>query len=86
MVGCLGTLVIEAWAIGALYWNMFKKYDGDENKACTGVKSKYFDNFAKTKDLHLFIRTTREFHLIAPDSFIIIGTFHPKKVLKTSMF
>lgn len=84
--GIVRTLMIEDWEIGALFWKSLKKHEGDEVKACTDVKTKYFDDFAKTKDLHLFLGTTREFHLIAPNPFVIIGTFHPKKVIQASLF
>ena len=80
------TMMIEDWEIGALYWNSLKRYEGDEAKACEDVKKKYFDDFAKTKDLYLFLGTTREFHQIAPNPFIIIGTFHPKKIVQTTLF
>ncbi|MEY4905161.1 MAG: hypothetical protein RLZZ292_2976 [Bacteroidota bacterium] len=80
------TLMIEDWEIGALYWNSLKRNEGDEFKACEDVKKKYFDDFAKTKDLYLFLGTTREFHLIAPNPFVIIGTFHPKKIKQMSLF
>ena len=80
------TLMIEDWEIGALYWNCLKNHEGDEEKACADVKKKYFDDFAKTKDLYLFLGTTREFHLIAPNPFVIIGVFYPKKVTQTSLF
>jgi hypothetical protein len=80
------TLMIEDWEIGQLYWNCLKRHEGNEAKACEDVKKKYFDDFAKTKDLYLFLGTTREFHLIAPNPFIIIGTFHPKKITQTNLF
>lgn len=80
------TLMIEDWEIGALFWNSLKRHNGDEGKACRDVKLKYLDDFAKTKDLYLFLGTTREFHLMAPNPFIIIGTFHPKKETQTSLF
>ncbi|MEZ4900366.1 MAG: hypothetical protein R2822_00605 [Spirosomataceae bacterium] len=80
------TLMIEDWEIGALYWNSLKRHEGNEVKACEDVKKKYFDDFAKTKDLYLFLGTTREFHLIAPNPFVIIGTFHPKKITQISLF
>lgn len=80
------TMMIEDWEIGQLYWNCLKKHEGDEAKACEDVKKKYFDDFAKTKDLYLFLGTTREFHLIAPNPFVIIGTFHPKKIVQPSLF
>lgn len=82
------TLMIEDWEIGALYWNSLKRHEGNRNLACADVRYKYFNDFAKTKDLHLFLGTTREFHLLAPNPFVIIGTFHPKKDLniQTSLF
>jgi hypothetical protein len=61
------------------YWRSLGRHEGDERKACLDVKKKYFEDFAKTKDLYLFLGTTREFHLMAPNPFVIIGTFHPKK-------
>jgi len=80
------TMMIEDWEIGQLYWNCLKRHEGDEVKACEDVKKKYFDDFAKTKDLYLFLGTTREFHLIAPNPFVIIGTFHSKKIVQASLF
>ncbi|GGI27651.1 hypothetical protein [Pedobacter mendelii] len=80
------TMMIEDWEIGQLYWNCLKRQKGIEARACEDVKKKYFDDFAKMKDLYLFLGTTREFHLIAPNPFVIIGTFHPKKIIQTSLF
>lgn len=74
------TMMIEDWEIGALYWNCLKRHEGNEAKACEDVKKKYFDDFAKTKDLYLYLGTTQLHHYVAPNPFIIIGTFHPKKV------
>jgi len=80
------TMMIEDWEIGMLYWNCLKRHEGDELKACDDVKKKYLDDFAKTKDLYLFLGTTREFHMMAPNPFIIIGTFHPMRITQTSLF
>ena len=81
------TLMIEDWEIGMLYWNCFKNHEGNEQKACADVKAKYFEDFAKTKDLHLFLGTTLEFHAKnAHNPFVIIGTFHPKKVSQLGLF
>jgi hypothetical protein len=80
------TLMIEDWETGQLYWNCRRNHDGNEEKACNDVKRKYFDDFAKTKDLHFFLGTTRNFHLIAPNPFIIIGTFHPQKESQLKLF
>jgi hypothetical protein len=74
------TMMIEDWEIGALYWNCLKRHEGDEVKACGDVRNKYFDDFAKTKDLYLYLGTTQLHHFVAPNPFIIIGTFHPKKI------
>jgi len=52
------------------YPTLSKKYD---ELVCTaGI----LDEFA-TKDLYLFLGTTREFHGRAPNPFVIIGVFYP---------
>lgn len=80
-------LMIEDWEIGALYWNLYEQYNHDEPKAIAGVRAKYFDDFANTKDLHLFLGTTLEFHVKnAPNPFVIIGTFHPKAITQAKLF
>lgn len=84
--GLESTLMIEDWETGQLFWNCLQKYDGNEQKACDDVKTKYFDDFAKSKDLYFYLGTTRNFHLMAPNPFIIIGTFHPKKEQQLSLF
>lgn len=74
--GKSSSLMIEDWEIGQLYWNCVKNY-GEQN-AVEKVREKYFDDFAKKKDLYLFLGTTREWHARrAPNPFVIIGTFHP---------
>lgn len=72
-------LMNEDWELGALFWNCFEKYRGDEKAACEDVKKKYLNDFAKTKDLYFYLGTTKIHHLTAPNPFIIIGTFYPKK-------
>jgi len=71
-------MMIEDWEIGALYWNLIKKYEGNEAKAVADVRKKYFDDFALTKDLYLFLGTTQIHHYVSHNPFMIIGTFHPK--------
>ncbi|MFR0676994.1 hypothetical protein [Dysgonomonas mossii] len=73
------TLMIEDWELGQLYWNCLKSSNGDEELACKKVKEQYFDNFVENKNLHFFLGTTRQFHKIAPNPFIIIGAFYPPK-------
>lgn len=80
-------MMVEDWEIGQLYWNCLAKHEGNEAKAVQDVRKKYFDDFAKTKDLHLFLGTTFEFHLRkANNPFIIIGTFQPKIEMQGSLF
>ena len=72
-------LMIEDWELGMLYWNCLEKADGDEAIACQKVREKYFDEMAKKKDFYFFLGTTKRFHNVAPNPFIIIGTFWPAK-------
>jgi hypothetical protein len=79
-------LMIEDWETGQLYWNCLARHEGDEEKAIADVRKKYLDDFAKTKDLHFFLGTTQQYHNVAPNPFIIIGTFHPKKEIQPRLF
>ena len=72
-------LMIEDWEIGQLFWNCLAKYEGDERKACEDVRKKYFDDFAKTKDLYFFLGTSQLHHYVSKNPFMIIGVFYPKK-------
>lgn len=74
--GKLSKMMIEDWEIGMLFFNCLTKAHGDEKKAIADVKKKYFDIFTK-KDLHFFLGTTKKFHNVAPNPFIIIGAFYP---------
>lgn len=78
------TLMIEDWETGALYWNMLKK-TGSETEACKAVKEKYFDDFSKTKDLYFYLGTSQTFHFVGHNPFMIIGTFHPKKITQATL-
>jgi hypothetical protein len=79
-------LMIEDWEIGQLYWNCLAKNEGDESKAVADVRKKYLDDFAKTKDTHLFLGTSQVHHFPSRNPFMIIGIFHPKKELQGSLF
>ncbi|MCZ2355362.1 MAG: hypothetical protein LC115_01530 [Bacteroidia bacterium] len=79
-------LMIEDWEIGGLYWKCLAKHEGNEAKAVEDVKKKYFDDFAKTKDLHLFLGTSQLHHFTGKNPFMIIGTFHPKIETQQSLF
>ena len=65
-------LQVLDWETGALYWNCLRSSEGDEMKALTKVRQKYFDQFAQT-DLHFYLGTTQQFHFIAPNPWVIIG-------------
>ena len=70
------TLMITDWEIGMLYFHCLERANGNENVAIAKVRQKYYDDFIK-KDLHFFLGTTKQFHNVAPNPFIIIGVFYP---------
>jgi len=55
-------------------------------EAANKVRQKYLDDFARTKDLHLFLGTTRRWHASAPNPYMVIGTFHPPVTDQLSLF
>ncbi len=80
-------LMIEDWEIGALFWNSLRSTDGDEKEALKKVKQRYFDDLAKTKDIHLFLGTTSEGHRRRwTNPFVIIGVFYPKFDTQLGLF
>lgn len=75
-------LMIEDWEVGALYW----KYSKSPEKAVEMVRQQYYDNFARTKDLHFFLGTTREWHIRrARNPYVIIGAFYPPHIEQLSL-
>ncbi len=78
------TLMIEDWEIGQLFWNCLYR-SGSEEIACELVRKKYIDDFAQTKDLYLFLGTTKRFHFTGRNPFVIIGTFTPKIETQTKL-
>lgn len=84
--GQRSTLMIEDWETGELFWNCLYRKERDESLACADVRKKYFNDFANTKDLFFFLGTTQVHHYVAPNPFIIIGTFHPKKKVQLDLF
>lgn len=84
IAGRRSTTMIEDWEIGQLFWNCLRR-SGSEEKACELVKKKYLDDFAKTKDLYLFLGTTKRFHYTGRNPFLIIGTFTPKIEKQTKL-
>jgi hypothetical protein len=74
--GKQSTMMIEDWEIGMLYFNCLKNSNDDEKVAIEKVKQKYIAEFSK-RDLYLILGTTKQFHNVAPNPFIIIGVFYP---------
>ncbi|MFQ3579389.1 MAG: hypothetical protein SNJ71_04515 [Bacteroidales bacterium] len=79
-------LMIEDWETGQLFWRCMQKYSQNEQKAIEDVRKKYFEDFAKNKDLYFFLGTTKQHHFTSKNPFIIIGTFYPKKEHQLSLF
>jgi hypothetical protein len=69
-------MMVEEWQVGMLFFNCKKAAHGDEKIACEKVKEKYFDKYTK-RELFFFLGTTKKFHNVAPNPFIIIGVFPP---------
>jgi len=69
-------MMVEDWEIGALFWHAMKLAGYNEAEAVAKVKEKLW-SFATQKDLYLIMGTTQEYHLTAPNPFVIIGLFYP---------
>lgn len=72
------SMMIEDWEVGQLYRNCIEKHQS-EDVALQKVRQKYFDTFLSKTDLHFFLGTTKQWHNVAPNPFVIIGTFTPPK-------
>jgi len=59
-----------------IWFNCLNRAGGDEIEAKAKVKEKYLDSFLK-RDLYFFLGTTKQFHNVAPNPFIIVGVFCP---------
>ena len=69
------TMMIEDWEIGELYWNCLRTSSSPE-QAAEKVRDKYLHEFA-SKDLHLYLGTTKKYDRWASNPFVIIGVFYP---------
>ena len=74
--GVKSTMMIEDWEIGMLYFNCLKQANFNEEVALEKVKEKYFHQFQE-RDLYLFLGTTKAYHNVSPNPFIIIGVYYP---------
>lgn len=75
-IGKQAKMMIEDWEIGMLYFNCLSRTGGDEKAAVTKVREKYFESFLK-RDIYFFLGTTKKFHYVSPNPFIIVGVFYP---------
>ncbi len=80
------TMMIVDWEIGMLFWNCLKRYPRNEEKAISDVRKKYMDDFACTKDIHLFLGTTLAYDGWGQNPFIIIGVFAPPVTRQSDLF
>ncbi|MGI6343518.1 MAG: hypothetical protein ACOX18_00420 [Bacillota bacterium] len=83
--GRVSELMITDWEIGMLYFNCLRQERGDEKAAIAKVREKYLDMTVK-RDLYFFLGTTRQYHGIALNPFIIVGVFYPPKSQQLSFF
>lgn len=75
--GRYSEMMIEDWEIGMLYRNCREKHD--EETAIELVKNKYYNEFIK-RDLYFFLGTTKRYHKVSQNPYIIIGVFPPPLV------
>ena len=78
-------LQILDWEVGALFWNCMESCHNDEKFALDKVRKKYLDEFL-TKDLHLFLGTTQQFHFVAPNPWVVIGVFPVPHKMQDDLF
>ena len=77
--------MIEDWETGMLYRNLING-GATVAEAVQGVRAKYLDDFARTKDLHFFLGTVYKWHnMKSPNPFVIVGTFHPPRQTKPTL-
>lgn len=75
--GKIHKMKIIDWEVGQLYRRYIHQYKVSEEEACKKVKEKFFEYFAKKRDLYFFLGTTLQYHSLGKNPFLIIGTFTP---------
>ena len=81
--GKRSTMMIEDWEIGELYWNCLKTSNSPA-EAVEKVRHKYLTEFT-TKDLYLYLGTTKKYDRWANNPFVIIGVFYPPFKLQAEL-
>ncbi len=76
IAGRKSTMQILDWECSQLYWNCVRKNGGDEVDAVEKVRGKYLEEFG-SRDLHLLLGTTQQFHGFSPNPWVIVGVFAP---------
>lgn len=78
------TIMIEDWEVGAAYFKFQEKYK-ETSIVLEKMKDKFLTQMLK-KDLYFFLGTTRKFHNVGKNPFIIIGLFYPPVDNEPSLF
>ena len=84
-MGQVSKMQVLDWEAGALFWNCLRASNGDEKAALAKVRAKYLDEFCQS-DLHFFLGTTQQYHLRAPNPWVIIGVFPIPYERQTELF
>jgi hypothetical protein len=74
-------MMIEDWEVGALFWNCVE--DGaTSEEAAASVRKKFLEEICgDNKDTHFFVGTVLGF-----GTWVIVGTFWPKKIPQSRLF
>lgn len=69
------------WEIYQLCRKLICKYGKRKGIIYTQLRKKYFDELARERDIHLFLGTTKYWHIRRSNNpFMIVGIFYPPKV------
>ena len=83
--GSTHTMQILDWEIGALFWNSCNYDEANYEYADEQVRRKYWSEFME-RDIYLFLGTTLQYHMTAPNPFTIVGVYYPPKPESLPLF
>lgn len=75
------TLTVEDWELGALFLNCRESY-GEEIAVKKTIEK--YESFISNPDLLFFLGTTKKFHYMAPNPFMIVGVYRQSPKMKLS--
>ena len=78
----LENVIVELKSLGVnvyVDWNDEFMPNVTSGETARRIKEKYLNIMTQGKDFYFMMGTTKKFHNVAPNPFIIIGTFYPKK-------